>query len=78
LAVVDISRGGIGLRQGPRLAAGLQTEIEIPGIPQPLPCRVARSNDVLLGLIFRQDSGSLALIETATKIAEARTELTAA
>ena len=78
LPVIDVSQSGISLSKPPVLSIGLEADIEITGIPKLLPCRVARSTDMLLGLIFRQSDEIRPLINTATELAEARAGLTAA
>jgi methyl-accepting chemotaxis protein len=72
LPVIDISRGGAGLENGPALPAGSEVTLEISGVAKPIPARVARTIGTLVGLSFRQDTASLTLIDEALKIAGAR------
>jgi hypothetical protein len=72
IPVIDISRGGIGLENGPALPSGTEVTVEIAGVAKPIPARVARTIGTLMGLSFRQDQDSLALIDHALKIVNAR------
>jgi hypothetical protein len=76
--VLEISRGGVGLENGPAFAAGTEVTLDIPGVTKPIPARIARTVGVLFGLSFRQDADSLALIDQALKVVEGRAKLIAA
>ncbi|MEA2741897.1 MAG: methyl-accepting chemotaxis protein [Acetobacteraceae bacterium] len=72
LLVADISRGGVGLQDGPSLPPGTEVTLEISGVAKPIPARVARMIGTLVGLSFRQDADTLVLIGQALKIVEFR------
>jgi methyl-accepting chemotaxis protein len=68
LPVIDISRGGIGLENGPNLPAGTEVMVEIAGVAKPIGARVARTVGTSIGLSFRQDADALSLIDQALSI----------
>lgn len=72
LLVADISRGGVGLQNGPSLPPGTEVTLEISGVAKAIPARVARMIGTLVGLSFRQDADTLVLIGQALKIVEFR------
>jgi methyl-accepting chemotaxis protein len=61
--VLDISRGGIALVCDWQLATGAEVAVELPGAGGPIDARVVRREGAALGLVFRQDAGSLERVD---------------
>jgi methyl-accepting chemotaxis protein len=66
-AIVDISRGGLGLRCDWKVEAGSELQIMLPGADGTATARVARSERGQLGLTFRQDAATLARVDLALR-----------
>ncbi|MDO9711057.1 cache domain-containing protein [Paracraurococcus lichenis] len=59
----DISRGGAALVCALALPAGAEVELDLPGAGMPVAARVARTDDGVLAVTFRQDPATLACID---------------
>jgi hypothetical protein len=62
-AVIDLSRGGISVVSEWQLVAGAEVTVELPGMDGAVGARVVRADTSGLGLVFRQDTESLARID---------------
>jgi methyl-accepting chemotaxis protein len=62
--VRDISRGGVALLCSVRARAGAEVQVRLPGGVD-VPGRIVRSEDGFVSILFRQDAGSLALVDQA-------------
>jgi methyl-accepting chemotaxis protein len=62
--IEDMSRGGAGLRHACKDKVGSDAEITLPGGGS-VKARIARNTNGTLGLVFLQDTSSLALIDAA-------------
>jgi methyl-accepting chemotaxis protein len=65
--VQDVSRGGISLRCDWQAAAGTEVQIVLPGTDRAVTARMVRVADGLVGLTFRHDPATLALVGAALK-----------
>jgi methyl-accepting chemotaxis protein len=61
--IQDISRGGLGLRCDWSGEPGSEVSVVLPGIEAALSARVIRAGGGNLGLAFRQDAATLALVD---------------
>ena len=65
--VQDVSRGGVALRCDWQAEAGTEVQIVLPGTDRALAARMVRATGGLIGLAFRQDAASLALVDAALR-----------
>ncbi len=65
--VQDVSRGGIALRCDWQAEAGTEVEVVLPGTDHALAARMVRASGGLIGLAFRQDAATLALVDAAVR-----------
>ncbi len=77
LVILDISRGGVGLRSDWSGPVGLGVAVSLPGADEPLPARLVRAHGGVLGLSFRQNERVLQCVDEAIERINA-TELQAA
>jgi methyl-accepting chemotaxis protein len=63
--IADISRGGISLRTDWSAPAGTEVQVMLPGIDSPVTARVARTQNGVLALAFRQDETMLRRLDLA-------------
>jgi len=63
--VVNLSRGGVALRTGWWTQAGVEVQVELPGIGEKVVARTVRSEGGLLALAFRQDTAMLRRVDAA-------------
>ncbi|MGA3002733.1 MAG: methyl-accepting chemotaxis protein [Acetobacteraceae bacterium] len=61
--IQDVSRGGLGLRCDWSGEPGSEVSVVLPGIEAAVSARVIRAGGGNLGLAFRQDSATLALVD---------------
>ena len=66
-AIQDISRGGLGLSCEWNGEAGLEVSVLLPGIDAAVTARVVRAGGGQIGLAFRQDAATLALVDRALR-----------
>jgi methyl-accepting chemotaxis protein len=63
--IIDISRGGVGLRCDWAAEPGTEVEVELPGTDLAVVARALRTANGLLGLAFRQDEAMLRRVDQA-------------
>jgi len=61
--IQDIARGGLGLRCDWKGEPGAEVPVLLPGIEAAVSARVIRAGGGTLGLAFRQDAATLALVD---------------
>jgi hypothetical protein len=76
MEVIDLPRGGVALSGVVAVEAGNEVEVELTGASRALPGRVTRVTGDRTAVAFRQDPGTLALIDLA--LASLRTQSVAA
>jgi methyl-accepting chemotaxis protein len=64
-AIVDISRGGMGVRTDWRSEPGTELQVLLPGVDAAVTARVARTSNGVLALAFRQDEAMLRRVDMA-------------
>ena len=60
--LIDISKGGLAFRVGARqsttgVTPGMQVAVTLPGVSAPVPMRMVRTVDGVIGLVARQEAG---------------------
>jgi methyl-accepting chemotaxis protein len=63
--IVDISRGGLGVRTDWRPETGTEVQVSLPGVDTSVTARAARTENGVLALAFRQDEAMLRRVDTA-------------
>ena len=66
-SILDISRGGLGLRCEWKGESGAEVMVLLPGTEPAVAARVIRASDGNVGLAFRQDAATLALVDQALR-----------
>lgn len=61
--LVDISHGGAALVSSLNLASGCEVEVGLPGVTEPVPARVVRSDGKIVAICFRQEPNVLNHVE---------------
>ncbi len=65
VTIIDISRGGVGLRTDWSAPAGTEVEVDLPGAGGQVPARTVRLKEGLLALAFRQEATVLRRVDAA-------------